>query len=190
MESNTSNRLYTPEEYLVLELAAEYKNEYYNGRILPMESHSGNQNLVTTGCQFAIDRALRQEDWLVYSSGFKIRINEPRTYFYPEFSVVRGKPNWEDNRYSYTNPTLIAEVLAEWSEAFDRGEKFHRYQLIPSFREYVLLSKDKVFVEVFFKLDDGGWRYDDYTGLDAVMELRSLGIQIKLADIYLRIEFE
>ncbi len=181
---------YTPEEYLKLEHAAAYKNEYYNGMILPMESHTFNQNMVSMDCYFAINAALNRAEWTPVGSIVKIRIDEPMTYFYPEMAVVKGKPQLKDNKYSYTNPTLIVEVLAEWSEAFDRGKKFHRYKLIPTFQEYVLVSKDEYQAEVFYKLNEADWQYTSYEGLEAVMELRSLGIQVKLSEIYQRVEFE
>ncbi len=36
MQTQTQKRYYTPEEYLVLEEASEFRNEYRDGEIVPM----------------------------------------------------------------------------------------------------------------------------------------------------------
>jgi hypothetical protein len=40
----TKERYYSPEEYLALEEAAEYKSEYINGAIVPIAGSSTNHN--------------------------------------------------------------------------------------------------------------------------------------------------
>jgi len=42
----TQQQYYTPEEYLKLEEAAEYKSEYLDGQIVPMAGGSTNHNQI------------------------------------------------------------------------------------------------------------------------------------------------
>jgi Uma2 family endonuclease len=88
------------------------------------------------------------------------------------------------------NPTAIAEVLSHSTEAFDRGEKFTRYQQWnPSLHDYILVSQDKPQIEHFSKGPDDKWSYQLHVGLDAVVHIASIECTLKLSDVYDRIEF-
>lgn len=54
------------------------------------------------------------------------------------------------------NPVTIGEVLSLSTEAYDRGRKFQHYREIDSLRHYLLISQDRVNVELFSK-EDGRW---------------------------------
>ena len=50
-------------------------------------------------------------------------------FSYPDVLVVCGEPESHDGHKDVLiNPKVIMEVLSESTEAFDRGEKFERYQ--------------------------------------------------------------
>jgi len=49
---------------------------------------------------------------------------------------------------------VIVEVLAESTEAYDRGEKFAHYRRLDTLREYVLVSQDKIRIERFRREGD------------------------------------
>ncbi len=180
----------TVAKYLVTEAIAEYKSEFYNGKTLPLTSHTLDQNRITGDCLHALANKIDGNVHEVFGGGLKIKINDPPTYFYPEISISNGKPTLDDEGNSYTNPKVIFEVLAESTESFDRGKKFHRYKQISTFVEYVLIAQSEPQIDVFYKREDGLWTLHSFAGLDAVMTLQSLNIQIKLADIYRRVKFE
>lgn len=47
------------------------------------------------------------------------------------------------------NPTLIAEVLSDSTEAYDRGKKFELYRSLPSLAQYVLVATVHAHVDVY-----------------------------------------
>jgi Uma2 family endonuclease len=53
-----------------------------------------------------------------------------------------------------------------------------------------LIAQDEYQIDVFQKSEDGTWNLRSYAGVDDVLELRSLQIQLKLKDLYRRAEFE
>lgn len=61
------------------------------------------------------------------------------------------------------HPCLIIEVLSSSTEAFDRGEKFRQYRRLSSLQEYVLISADKMMVEVFRLNQQGKWELTAYS---------------------------
>ncbi len=105
--------------------------------------------------------------------------------------VICGEPQFHDARKDVIlNPTAIFEVLSPGTEAFDRGEKFLRYQSWnPTLRDYLLISQDTPRVEHFVRQDDGTWSYTRHTGLEAVVEIASIRYTLKLMDIYDRVVF-
>lgn len=125
----------------------------------------------------------------VLSSDVRIRIAASGLQTYPDVSVVCGKPKFgTKSRDSHENPVLIVEVLSPTTEAYDRGGKFAEYKLIESLREYLLVSQAGVRVELFRKQPDGTWSAAIAEGLQAELRLDSVGVTMRLADIYEGIE--
>jgi Uma2 family endonuclease len=112
-------------------------------------------------------------------------------YSYPDILVICGKPDFIDEHQDViSNPTVIIEVLSQSTESFDRGEKFHRYSSWnPTLKEYLLVTQNKPHVDHFIREAEGNWLLKVHVGLEAVIPLQSISCQIKLADIYDRVEF-
>jgi Uma2 family endonuclease len=102
---------------------------------------------------------------------------EPTVFFPPEKEIA------------LVNPKLIAEVTSPSSEVDDRGNKFTDYRRIASLEEYVLVSQTRYQVETFYKQPDGIWVSGPSAhGIDKSIKLRSLGIEVPLAEVYAGIQ--
>jgi Uma2 family endonuclease len=55
---------------------------------------------------------------------------------------------------------------------------------VPTLRDYLLVSQDEPRVTHYSRLEDGGWKRRDVTGLGASLELESVGCALKLSDVY------
>ncbi|MBK8562767.1 MAG: Uma2 family endonuclease [Saprospiraceae bacterium] len=107
----------------------------------------------------------------------------------PDVLVVCGKPVFKPlSNDVIINPTLVVEVLSPSTEDYDRGGKFARYRSLASFQEYVLISQDACKVEVWFRLEENVWRISRFEGLEAVMKLDSIGLEIPLSELYAGME--
>jgi Uma2 family endonuclease len=84
---------------------------------------------------------------------------------------------------------LVVEVLSDSTESYDRGRKFKKYQTLPSFQEYVLISQTEPVVETFFRQDNNHWLYTITEGLDASVALHSIQNEILLKAIYQKVEW-
>jgi Uma2 family endonuclease len=110
---------------------------------------------------------------------------------YPDVVVVCGEPKLVDRRNDILlNPTVIIEVLSPSTEAYDRGFKFHQYQLVESLQEYGLVSRTEARVEIFRRQGNGEWLLAESVGLDAVCHFKSIACEIPLAAIYRKVNFE
>ncbi|HEX2898923.1 MAG TPA: Uma2 family endonuclease [Bacteroidia bacterium] len=180
---------YSVKEYLAMEEAAEYRSEFVDGEIFAMAGGSPVHDMICSECQRVIGNAILGSGCETHTSNMKVRNESSSIYYYPDLSVVCGKADFDADGV-LLNPVLIVEVLSPSNEAYDRGEKFRRYKQISSMREYVLITQSEAQIDVFYKTEAGFWRHDSYEGVGDIMELRSLGIQVALADIYRRVSFE
>ncbi len=186
-------RRYTIEEYLKLEENSIEKMEYHNGEIFAMAGGTIEHGLLSSNIGTALGNALRKKNkpCLTYSSDAKIAVHNHK-FLYPDASVVCGKvASFPNMPQGINNPTLIVEVLSDSTANYDRGAKFQSYQNIESFQEYILISQDRVLVEVFFKPKNVAfWYYQAYKTVEEVIDLKSIDVEISLADIYFGLELK
>lgn len=187
----TRRRYYSPEDYLKLEEAAEFRSEYHDGEIIPMTGGTPNHNQIAGNFYAAILAALRGQPYRVFMTDLRLWIPQRKIYTYPDVMVIsRPLELLEGRKDTITNPLIIAEVLSKSTESYDRGKKFEHYRTIPTFKEYILIDQYRMHVDQFSKTEDGRWFFSEYDGEAAVLSLTSVQFKIPLADIYQDIEFE
>ncbi len=184
-------RYYTPEEYLALELAAEYKSQYVDGEIFAM---TGNQpwHIKVAGNIFAgLHSRLRGRPCDLYFSEMRLRVKAGGMYTYPDVMALCGQAKYEttENPHSLLNPQVIVEVLSPSTEAFDRGGKFARYRLLESLTDYVLVSAERMQIEHFVRQPDGRWMMSEYNEPHHQLPLVSVEAVLPLSEIYEQVEF-
>lgn len=189
MASNPKQRI-THEEYLELERKAEFKSEYLDGQIFAMSGASPAHCAITPNLTSEVVLQLRGKPRQAFSSDMKVRTGYKGLYSYPDLSVVCGEPIFHDEKQDVlTNPKVIFEVLSPSTEAFDRGGKFIRYQIIDTFTDYILIAQDEPRVEHFIRQPDGGWLYYVVGGLESELHIASIDCTIPLAQWYDKIKF-
>ncbi|MBL8207121.1 MAG: Uma2 family endonuclease [Blastocatellia bacterium] len=183
---------YTLEEYFDFIQTAEGRWEYWEGELFDMsgasEAHyeiEGNflsclkAPLVTRGCR-------------AFTSNTAIKVPSLPPFRFSDFAALCGQAVFEKvgGIDVLTNPALIVEVLSKSTEAYDRGDKFSHYQSIPSFCEYLLVAQHRPHVAQLVKQANGSWNYYEYNALEDVVTLASVGVTLKLQDIYLGVTFD
>lgn len=192
-------RRYTVEEYLEIDNAAlDEKYEYRDGEIvnirelIAMAGSSINHSAITVNTINAISNRLKGGPCRVFDSNLRITIPRKTLYYYPDASVICG-PVERDSRdksgYTATNPRVIVEVLSPGTELFDRGDKFTRYREIEMLEEYVLISQHEPRVETYFRQSDGTWLFAAAAGVEASAKLRSLRVDLPLAEVFADVEW-
>ena len=177
----------TPQEYLALERKAHCKSEYLDGHIIAMSGASFKHSLIISNISGELHLQFKGRGCSVHTNDMRVRPNPRDSYFYPDVVVVCGEPQFEDEDFdTLLNPIVIVEVLSPSTEAYDRGEKFRRYQQLASLKEYVLVSQDKVWVE-HHRRHVAQWILSHYRTLEEVLPLPSIGCEVPLSDIYARV---
>ena len=191
-------RFYTPEEYLALEEAADYKSEYYDGEIFAMAGGSFNHNLIASNITIALGNALEAKPCRVVGSDMRLhvkrngRANLVGEYTYPDVMVICGRPEFVPGRNdTVMNPILIVEVLSPSTRDYDRVKKFALYKQLDSLREYVLVDSEQVHVTLLRRIEGTDkWTIEMYDDVEAVLQLESVDVQIPLRRMYNKVEFE
>lgn len=189
MQASTKT-YYSPEEYLELETKAKYKSEYLNGQIIPMAGSKPNHNRISLNLSSALNFALKSQPYNVFMSDLRLWIPDYRLYTYPDVMVVNTPLVFAQNRQdTIVNALMIAEILSDSTEKYDRGDKFRMYRTIPGFKEYLLISQTAIQVEKFTKNDANQWVLSEYADKDKIV-FDSFEFEISLDELYDRIELD
>lgn len=190
---------YTVDEYLALERTSEERHEYLDGEIYAMAGESAAHADITVNVVISLGSQLKGKDCRARSKDTKVRSGPTPTpghsrsglYSYPDLVVVCGEPQYHDEQLDVLlNPVVIVEVLSPATEAFDRGEKFRRFQMWnPTLKDYLLVCQDRPQVEHYSRQADDSWTYNRAEGLASVVTIESIQCVLMLSDVFDRIAF-
>jgi Uma2 family endonuclease len=185
-----SEKKLTEAEFLHLERKAEWKSEFFEGEVFAMSGGTRWHSLIGTNLAREFGNRLQGKPCVAYNSDLRVKVEATGLLTYPDLSIVCGEARFLDDQMdTLLNPTVIAEVLSDSTEAYDRGKKFEQYRHVPSLREYLVLSQKEPRIEQFLRQQDDQWLLREKWGAAAYLDLPSLGVQIALAEIYARVEF-
>jgi Uma2 family endonuclease len=190
MQVQTQKRYYTPEEYLELEEAAEFKNEYQDGDIVPMTGGTTNHNKIALNFAANLKFGLKGQKYDIYIGDVRLWIPRYRQYTYPDVMVIQGEPVYTGtNTTTVMNPLLIAEVLSKSTKNYDQGDKFLYYRSIPELREYILIDQSQYHVMQYVKTAEGQWLFTEFEAENSGLSLQSVDFKMAFNDLYERVNF-
>lgn len=137
--AGASSQKLTPQEYLAIERAADFKSEFFDGKMFAMAGTSKEHAHITVNLTIQFGNALEGRFCEPFSSDLRVKVSANGLYTYPDLTIVCGPVDLEDELADVLlNPTLIIEVLSPGTERYDRGKKFDLYRELDSLKEYVL----------------------------------------------------
>ena len=180
----------TVDEYLAFDRAAERPHEYIAGTLCLREGANFQHCLINSNVLRAVGNALEASPFRVYAPPMRVQAGAD-VYLYPDVSIGFGPAESGDPHNDILiNPVVVVEVISPATELRDRATKFHQYLRIPSLQAYALVSQNDAIVECFYRLpEQKGWMFTDAQGLDSVIHLPGVEIDLPLREIYDRIEF-
>ncbi len=194
-----SHLYHTVAEYLTLERDAGERHEYLDGQIYAMAGESPEHGAICINIGGQLYSQLRGGPCQAFSKDMKVRSGPiPKTkhmtkglFSYPDLLVVCGELKFHDeHRDVLLNPAVIIEVLSPTTEAFDRGEKWMRYQTwLPELTDYLLVSQARLQIERYHRQASGEWLYSLANESEKSVQLTSINCTLQLADVYDRIVF-
>jgi Uma2 family endonuclease len=199
MAQALEQRIYTPDEYLELELASETRSEYRNGAIVPMAGGTPDHNELAINLAALLKSALRGKPYRIFATDQRLwvpgGVTSPQgnrhLYTYPDVMVAEKPLQLQIGRTdTVINPCFIAEVLSKSTQDYDHGEKFSAYRRIDSFREYLLIDQYSIHVEHYVKTAANQWLLSEYDDLKVTLSLSVFEAQIEIIALYENIDID
>lgn len=184
-----SHRLITPEEYLALEEKSRDKHEYWFGEMYMMAGATRRHNVISGNTYVAFREKLAKKACQVYVADVRLRIQKDDAYTYPDIMVVCGKTELDPRQQdTIMNPKVIVEVLSASTQEYDRNEKFKMYRSIPSLEHYLMIEQTQPYIESY-RREGRFWVLETLEGMDAVLKVRALDLEIPLIEVYAQIDW-
>lgn len=170
------------EDYLRNEERGDQRHEYVHGVISAMVGGTARHNMLTSTVSAVLRKHLKGSSCTVFMSDMKLRVGD--VFYYPDVMAVYHSllQRIDLDSVFQTEPVLIVEVLSKSTESKDRLEKLVAYQSIPTVMEYMLVSQDKVSIDIYRRYNDT-WRLESLSYGDTVM-LESVNFKIEAELIY------
>lgn len=186
------------EEYRELEqLSPDRKYEYINGRVYMMSGGSVAHDQIRRNIESTLAARLRSGPCRVFGVDVQVMLGRKKSgkphYVYPDTTVSCDAADGRRDNTLVKSPRVVVEVLSPGTEYRDRGIKFKAYQHCQTIQEIVLVNQYLPYVEVWQRNEEHlenlqAWLYRHYRE-DETVELRSLNIQLSLAEIYQDLDF-
>lgn len=181
---------HTTEEYLEFEVNSEERHEYRDGEIRLMTGGIPNHNEIAGNLYVLLKLALRGKEYRTFYTDQRLWIPDRNLYTYPDVMVVPRPLQLQSGRTdTILNPCLIAEVLSQSTQDYDRGEKFVAYRTVESFQEYLLIDQYRIHVEHYVKTAANQWLLSEYDDPSVTLALHTIELPIQIANLYENIEF-
>jgi Uma2 family endonuclease len=183
--------IYTPDEYLAIEIASETRHEYINGEMISMTGGTPEHNEIASILNAILRINLRGKPYSIFIADQRLWISERKLYTYPDVMIIQCPIQLQTGRKdTVTNPILIAEVLSQSTRSYDKDEKFSAYRTIPSFKEYLFIDQYSQHIEHYSKSNFKQWIFSEYNNSEDFINLTSISCEISLLEVYEGIDFK
>jgi Uma2 family endonuclease len=190
MSTAPVRRLLTEEEYLLIERQAHEKSEFVRGEMFAMAGATDQHATIAGNCFGLLWQVLSKRDGKVYKGDMKVRVSAAGRYAYPDVAAVCGERKFADEKKDVLlNPAVIVEVSSPSTANYDRLDKARDYQKLPSLRDLLIVAHDQPLIEHSVRQNKNTWSMTSVYGLDATIELPSIGCSLRLADVFAGVEF-
>ncbi len=146
----------TVSEFLAWDARQPIRHEFVRGEIFAMAGADERHVTLSLNVAMALRTHLRGTPCRTFITDMKLRVEAADCFFYPDVMVCCSAADATDPLIK-REPSLVVEVLSPSTAAYDRGEKFAAYRLLPSLREYLLVDTESRRCDLYRKGEDGLW---------------------------------
>lgn len=163
------------EDFLAWDAHEPVKHEFSRGEVFAMAGAEERHVNAAGNVYIALRAHLRGTPCRTFMSDMKLRVEAADCFYYPDVLVTCSTTDTDP--LVKREALLVVEVLSPSTAAFDRGDKFADYRLLPTLREYLLLDPDKRRGDLYRKGEDGLWVLHPL-GTDEPLRLESVGLTV------------
>jgi Uma2 family endonuclease len=186
------NHFDSVEDFFTYVEPIQAKYELWDGELVLMAGSTKGHALIRDNINDSLKNTLKERGCMSFQESVYLKLrNKDKTLFLPDVIATCHTDDLDLKSRYIESPSIIVEILSESTERFDRGEKWINYRKIPSLRYYILVSQEQPLVEVYGRPHAQSlFLFESFEGLDAVVDLREMDIQIPMQEIYEGIVFE
>ncbi len=177
------DKIYTVEEYILLDESCDIRHEFINGQLYDMSGASDLHNEICYNLTFLLKTSLAGKDFKVYMEGVEVKIQGEEYYTYPDVFIT-NHPEDLQNKYIKQFPVLLIEVLSDGTRKYDTIDKFIQYQKIETLQYYILVEPEFMYINCFSKDETGEWHSAIYNKPEEFVPLENLSIKLPIQGIY------
>jgi Uma2 family endonuclease len=189
----TSRHPMSVDDYFALERGRKVRHEFHGpGRIVAMAGGTANHARIGLNIAAELRAAFAGRPCEAFGSDMRLKASTAGKYFYPDASATCGGSDIvrENGLESLANPIVLVEVLSASTAQFDWGVKLEAYRSIATLDTYVILNQIEARATLISRSrDDTGWRIEQVVGLDAIVKLPAIGVEIPMSAIYRDVVF-
>lgn len=146
----------TADEFLAWDSTQTIKHEFVRGEVFAMAGAHEAHVAAMMNLGMALLQHLRGSPCRTFVTDMKLRVEAADAFFYPDVIVTCSATDAADPLIK-REPVLVVEVLSPSTAAYDRGEKFAAYRLLPTLQEYLLVDPAARRCDLYRKGSDGLW---------------------------------
>lgn len=178
----------TATEYLEAEAKLERPHEFWQGEMVARGGKSVEHLTISVNLLCLLGESIKNTRNHVGGSQLRVQI-EPQIYVYPDIVVWSDKAQWgEHEQDTLLTPLLLAEITSPDSESRDRREKLDAYRELPSLRDYLIISPERVSVDHYWRTEPSQtWNNRHYTRLAETIRFAAFDLAIEAAEFYRRL---
>jgi Uma2 family endonuclease len=150
---------YTYSDYVALELQSPTKHEFLDGEIYAMAGGSEEHSALSAAVIRILGNAIGDRPCRVHTSDLRIYVEAVGLATFPDGAVICGalEQHEPSPRATALNPVVLLEVTSDSSEEYDTVEKRDYYRMIPTLREFIIVSHRERRITVHGRNDQGEW---------------------------------
>jgi len=178
----------TYEEYLRFEGSVDARHELIDGDILAMAGGTRRHAVLKSRLSARLTIGLGERGpCRVEDSDTRIIVERGTNVnaYYPDIVVIcgEGETHPRDPDGGVVNPRLLVEVTSRNTEKRDRGVKLDDYRLLPSLREYLIVSHVRHEIEIWSRPDASAmWTRRVFTPGESTK--LGIGVGVVVDDLY------
>ncbi len=169
----------TLEQFLAWEERQELRYEFDGFQPVAMAGGTFAQSSIQRNLLFALTGGLRGKPCQPHGSDLKIEV--AGRIRYPDAFVVCTPAAPKDT--VVRDPAVVFEILSESTAKTDLIDKNAEYRATPSIRRYVILEQTHA-AAIMFARKDEDWISEVVAGVDAILRMPEIGVEIPLAELY------
>ena len=171
------------DEFTDWALTQDRKYEYYKGEIFDVYAMAGakaDHNVIALNVAAALHGLLKGRPCQAFIADMMVRVEADNVGYYPDVMVTCSPEDRARDKFK-TDPVLIVEVLSASTAAYDLGNKFASYRLIPTLQHVVFIDPESRRIDHFQREGD---RWVLLPSGVEHMELPALDCRIATADVF------